>query len=549
MRAEIKDGYIKVYDSYLYKESIKEIDGRFYDADDKAWCIPVSARNAATVELLGAEVDDEIKELAKTQKTEQKVSETKHPEPKVKATLYQHQKNAYDYALDTFEEGKALAILADMGTGKSLMTIAIVGTLIETKAVKKLLVVCPKSIVGVWETEFQKFAAYRYALKVLEGTIQKKKDAFKFMNGEALQVIVVNYESCWRLEEEINKWNPDMIVCDESSKIKNPGTSQSKALHRLGKKSRFNVILTGTPVTNNPLDFYSQYKFLDEDVLGSSYYLFKNRYVVMGGFQNRQIVGYRHLAELVEKVHSIAFRIKLNDAVELPEAIDEIRTLNLDSKETDVYKMLQDDCYVALSEEAEVTITNVMTMLIKLSQCTGGFVRGDKDENNETIPVQVGTTKLEALEDAVEACLEEGKKVVVFARFTPEIAEIAKMLEKNKIGYSHIQGETKDRAEQVRRFQEDPDVKVFVGQLQTTGMGLTLTAASVAIYYSYDYSYANYEQSKARIHRIGQKDKCLYVHLVAKNTIDEQIIATLKRKGNIANLMVDNWRELLNGED
>ena len=122
------------------------------------------------------------------------------------------------------------------------------------------------------------------------------------------------------------------------------------------------------------------------------------------------------------------------------------------------------------------------------------------------------------------------------------------MLEKKKLGYRLIYGATKDRAEQVKDFQENPDVKVFVGQLQTTGMGLTLTAASVAVFYSLDFSYANYEQSRARIHRIGQKVKCLYIHLVAKNTVDEKIMNALKHKGDIAKLMVDDWRTLLHGK-
>ena len=100
----------------------------------------------------------------------------------------------------------------------------------------------------------------------------------------------------------------------------------------------------------------------------------------------------------------------------------------------------------------------------------------------------------------------------------------------------------------MQKFQTDPEVKVFVGQLQTTGMGLTLTAASVAVFYSLDFSYANYEQSRARIHRIGQKDKCLYSHLVCKNTVDEKIMAALQKKGDIAKLMVDDWRTLLGGK-
>ena len=128
------------------------------------------------------------------------------------------------------------------------------------------------------------------------------------------------------------------------------------------------------------------------------------------------------------------------------------------------------------------------------------------------------------------------------------IHELGHSIVAEKLGYRLIYGATKDRAEQVKDFQENPDVKVFVGQLQTTGMGLTLTAASVAVFYSFDFSYANYEQSRARIHRIGQNEKCLYIHLVAKNTVDEKIMNALKHKGDIAKLMVDNWRTLLHGK-
>ncbi len=403
--------------------------------------------------------------------------------------------------------------------------------------------VCPKSIVGVWEEEFKKFADFKYALTVLDGSLAKKKTAFGYMNGNALQVIVVNYESAWRLESEIAKWKPDMIVCDESSKIKNPMTAQSKALHRLGKNSKYNAILTGTPVTNNPLDFFSQYKFLDESILGTSYYLFRSRYAVMGGYQRHQIVGYNHLAELVEKVHNIAYRIKIEDAVDLPPFIDEVRTVRLEPRAEAVYRMIERDCYAQLSADTEVTTRNVLTQLLRLSQCTGGYIRDDATAVAQT----VSNAKLEALEDIIDSCMDEEKKVVVFARFIPEIEAIEKMLTKKKIGYSLIYGATKDRAEQVKRFQEDESVKVFVGQLQTTGMGLTLTAASVAVFYSLDFSYANYEQSRARIHRIGQKEKCLYYHLVCKNTVDEKVMNALKHKGDIAKLMVDNWRTLLNG--
>ena len=532
---------IRVYDCYQYRESIKEIEGRFYDADEKCWVIPLTAQNASTLSLLGASLDESLKELAKTVRVAF-VSRCEHRKPRVKAKLFAHQKDAYDFALDAFEKGKAVALLADMGTGKSMMTIAITGTLEADKGVKKMLVVCPKSIVGVWEDEFRKFADYRYALTVLDGTMEKKRSAFNYMQGAALQIIVVNYESCWRLESEITKWKPDLIVCDESSKIKTPSASQSKALHRLGRQSKYNIILTGTPITGSPLDIFSQYKFLDDSIFGTSFYLFRNRYAILGGYQNRMIVGYRHLDELVEKVHSIAFRIKIEDAVDLPPFIDKTQIVPLEPPAQSIYRMIEKDCYAELAG-GEVTARNVLTQLLRLAQCTGGFIRNDSMGTAE----QVSSAKLEALEDIIETCLSEEKKVVVFARFVPEIEAIAAMLKKKKIGYAQIYGATTDRADQVKKFQEDAEVKVFIGQLQTTGMGLTLTAANVAVFYSLDFSYANYEQSRARIHRIGQKQKCLYIHLVGKGTVDEKILNALKHKGDIAKIMVDDWRSLLNG--
>lgn len=545
MKAIADNGTIRIYDSYLYKESIREIDGRAYDPDDKAWIVPLNKKNAYTIGLLGAELDEELKELAK-QEDDNDVLTEPIAKPKIKGSLYAHQVRAYNFALNLVNKGsKGIAYLMDMGTGKTITSIALVGSLLEQSKFHNLLIVCPKSIVGVWQEEFQKFADYRYALTVLDGSLEKKKSAFKYMTGTALQVIVVNYESCWRLESEIAKWKPDMIICDESSKIKNPTTSQSKALHRLGANSKLNLILTGTPITNNPLDFFSQYKFLDEQILGSSFYLFRNRYAVMGGYQNRLVVGYRHLAELVEKVHKIAYRIKIEDAVDLPPFIDETRTITLEPKAQAMYKMIAEDCYAELNNETDVTARNILTQLLRLSQVTGGYIRND----NNSDALQVSSAKMDALEDIVDTCVEEGRKVVVFARFVPEIEAIARMLQKKGIGYSLIYGATKDRAEQVKKFQEDPETKVFVGQLQTTGMGLTLTAANVAVFYSLDFSYANYEQSRARIHRIGQKEKCLYIHLVCKNTVDEKVMKALQKKGDIAKLMVDDWRTLIDGQD
>lgn len=537
------DDTIRVYDAYLYRECIKEIPGRYYDAEEKTWVVPMTEENVETLRLIGVKLDDELSTVYRA-RAEPIATDTAVEQMLLKVKPYCHQIAAFNFVTELFKTRKGAALLADMGTGKTLISIAVAGALFR-RNVRRMLVVSPKTIMEVWEEEFRKFADYPYALTVLDGDLAKKRAAFGYMiSPAALQVIVVGYESCWRMEKEIEKWKPDFIVCDESTKIKNPMAKQAKAIHNLGRISKYNMILTGTPFTNGPLDIYSQYKFIDESIFGKSYYGFRAKYAIVGGYGNHQIVGYKNLAELAKKVHSIAYRIRIEDAVELPPYIDETRYVRLESSAQAVYYQLQRDCYAEL-EGGEITVRTVLTQLLRLSQCTGGFIRTDETG----IAVQVSSAKLETLEDIVDACMDEGRKLVVFARFVPEIEAIAKLLKKKGIGYALIMGSVKDRAEQVRRFQEEHEVKVFVGQLQTVGMGLTLTAASVAVFYSLDYSYTNYEQSRARIHRIGQKDKCLYIHLVCKQTADEKVMAALAHKGDVAKLMTDDYKKLLQQED
>ena len=539
MRAYKAGDKIKLTDSYLHREGIKEIAGHRYGGDEKAWYIPLTEKNIGLLQILGAELDDGLRAQTKTDSRPIREADPIQRMP-IRAAPYSHQIAAFNFAIRIYKSGRrGVAILADMGTGKTLITIAVAGALFGDGKIKRLLVVCPKSIVGVWESEFGKFADYEYTVAVLEGGSGKKADTLRHMTGDGLQVAVVNYESAWRLEAELQRWKPDMIVCDESSKIKNPQAKQAKAIHNLGKHAAYKAILTGTPITNSPLDFFSQYKFADEKIFGLSFYRFRARYAIIGGYGNHQIIGYKNMAELVGKAHSIAYRIKIEDAVELPDKIDEIRAVELEPNARRIYENIDRDSYAELMQ-GEVTTRNILTRLLRLSQCTGGFIRDDIGG----VVQEVSRAKLDALEDVFDECDEQGKKVVVFARFLPEIEAIEKLLRQRKTDYSVIHGGVTDRMEQVRRFQEDAAAKVFVGQLQTTGMGLTLTAASIAVFFSLDFSYANYEQSRARIHRIGQTQRCIYIHLVAKGTVDEKVMDALKHKGDVARLMVDDYKKI-----
>lgn len=545
MHAIIKDGKILLYDSYIFKESIKEIPGRQWHPEEKAWSIPISQQNIETLDLLGCKLSDELANIRQEFASENTTDEnTLLPAP-LKVSPYEHQLKGYNLACRSMGiignngVSPGFALLMEMGTGKTITSIAIVGKAYLTGKIKRLLILAPKSIVAVWEDEFSKFADFPYSLSVLTGTSAKKTDQLKTIPHKGLEVAVVNYDSVPLIEKELTAWHPDFLICDESSKIKNPTAKMSKATYRIAKVCKYRLILTGTPIQNNPLDFFSQYKVLDDSIFGKSFYAFKNEYAVLGTYN--QPIGWRKLPELVKKAHSIAFRVTKTETLDLPDTIDEIRPIALEDKVQKLYKAFVKESYMELSN-GEVTATNILTRLLRLQQITGGFIRPDEESERYE---QISSAKLDALEDIIDTAISENKKLMVIARFIPEIKEICKMLDQKKVKYAHICGEVKDRAAEVERFQNEPDCMIFVGQLQTVSMGLTLTAASTMVFYSLSYNFADYSQARARIHRIGQKNNCLYIHLVVKNTVDETVLKALEQKENIATKIVDDWRSIL----
>ncbi|MFR1509249.1 MAG: DEAD/DEAH box helicase [Acutalibacteraceae bacterium] len=429
-----------------------------------------------------------------------------------------------------------------MGTGKTIVSIAVAGALAKESKIRKLLIVCPLSICGVWEEEFSKFADFDYELSILKGNTAKKTELLQKMQGHSLQVAVVNYESVWRIEPQIKSWKPDMIICDESHKIKTHNTVTSKSLHSLGEKASYRLILTGTLITNKAIDVFSQYKFLEPQIFGKSFYTFRNRYFDMVGYGNHVPVLKKSMEpELKEKIHSIAFRATKSECLDLPETTDMVRYIELEPNAMNVYRHLVRDSFAELSR-GEVTATNILTKILRLSQLTGGFLGDDEGKKVH----QVSKAKLAALEDIVDEMTSSGKKLVVIARFIPEIEAITDLLSKKKLKFSVITGNVKNRSEQIEQFQNDSDLLVFVGQIATAGLGITLTAASTMVFYSMDYSMSNFEQTKARIHRAGQQKNCTYIYLIAKGTVDEKVLITLQNKANLAKSLIDEYRRGLN---
>ena len=423
--------------------------------------------------------------------------------------------------------------------------------------IKRVLIVAPTSVCAVWPKELDTYAAFPYTVKTMLGTkaqrLKELNDLIRFPYPH-LKVAVINYESTWRegIFEALLDYDADLIIADESQRIKTHNASQSKAMHELGDKARYKLILSGTPVQNEAIDIFSQYRFLDPSIFGLNFYSFKNRYCVMGGFEQRQIIRYRDLDQLIKKEHSIAYRVTKEEALDLPEQTFESRYVSLSAKERSLYDRLRRDSYAELDNGGTITATTVLTRLLRLQQFTGGFLV----EDEATKPQLVSRGKLDALEDILQDyVVEGGKKLVIFARFLPEIHEIEALCEKVFKASAHkgqppkravaIYGEIKkeERGGIVQQFQTDPGTMVFIGQIDTAGTGITLTAADTCVYYSVNFNYATYEQSLSRIHRIGQRHPCTYIHLQVENSIDGMVLAALSKKEDLAKTVVDSWKQ------
>jgi len=462
----------------------------------------------------------------------------------VKAKPYRHQQEAFDFACRLFgltdgvKRSPGVAFLMQMGTGKTLVAIGVSGILYQFGLANRVLVVAPLSLLGVWESELQRFAGVPVNAVVLQGTLDRKKQLLNETAADKLNVVIVNYESAWRMEKELLAYDADLVIADEAHKIKEGRTKQSKALHHLGDKARYKLLLTGTLIANRELDVWSQYRFVNPTIFSTSFYVFRGRFFDMVGYGNH-IPAFRKnkTDEFLKRLHSVAYRVTKEEALDLPDVTEETRYVELEPKAARLYRELAKESFAAM-ERGEITASNVLTKILRLSQVTGGFV-GDDDKSMHA----VSTAKLEALEDILDSVMADGRKIVIMARFVAELDAITSLLEKSNIGYAQVRGGVKDRAEEVRRFQEGADCRVFVGQIAAAGLGLTLTAADTLCFYSMDYSMSNFTQAQARIHRIGAKDTCHYLYLVARGTIDEQVIKALQGKIDLAKFLVDDYRQ------
>ena len=477
---------------------------------------------------------------------------------KYKLKPFDHQIDALEFGWDRPEFG----LFMEMGTGKSKVLIDNMGMLYLDGQIDFALVIAPKGVYRNWVAkeipEHMSDDIPHRVIRWVSGPNKKQKEEMRSVQDkfEGLTIFVMNVESYSSLKgQKAGQWMAralgarGMIAIDESTTIKNHKAKRTKSLMKIAAGFKYRRLLTGSPVTKSPMDIYSQCEFLRPGLLGfESYYAFQGRYAVvqrrtMGAAAFQQIVGFRNLDELTERIDMFSFRVLKKDCLDLPDKIYTARYVGMTTQQFEMYEQIRRHAMVLLDSGEMSTAPAVITQMLRLQQIMSGHLKTDEGDM-----LYFPSKRMDALEEIVN---EHDGKAIIWSRFRYDIIQITEMLNK-KFGegcaVSYF-GDTSDddRAAAVVNFQNpNHPLKFFVGNPATAGYGLTLTEANLVVYYANDFNLETRIQSEDRAHRIGQKNNVTYIDLICEGSIDERIVKALRTKIDIgAKVLGEDAREWL----
>ena len=393
--------------------------------------------------------------------------------------------------------------------------------LLKSGSIEKALVVAPKSALGAWERDIE---------------------LFDELDREILKSAVncINYDKVWRGGDKSSYYKKyGCIILDEAHLIKNRSSQRSKFLLKLACKADYRYILTGTPIGNGQLEnIWSLYCFLDpylergrvySRIFGGSYQIFQDRYCILNMYHKPS--SYIHVKELQEIINEYSYRVKKIDCLDLPEKLpDEV--IKVDQAEPRLYKKLASESAIL---EYEILAENPLSRLVKLRQLCSGHIK------TEDQLIEVGNNKIPILQEIIEGYPED-KKLVIFAEFKYSIGKISELLRKMKVRFVTLDGDQKDKTIW-RKFQGDKRIRVIVCQYQTAAAGIDLFTSDTIIYYEPTLRSNILEQSRDRIHRTGQKEKCSYIHLLTKGTVEVDIYRALAGYSDFSEALFTRYME------
>jgi len=420
----------------------------------------------------------------------------------------------------------------EMRTGKTLAAL----TAMEKLAPNVTWIVAPLQTKKMWAHVINEYTSYK-PLPLCDGSVPARAErASKFIAAMAAAkrpcCVIINYEALPRdALSKIMMRNCDCLILDECHRIKAPGGKRSRFIARLAQKVSYVFGLTGTPMPHSPMDIYAQARAINPSVFGFSAAAFRARYAIMGGYDNRQIVGWHHEAEMREKLAALMFQVKYEDVMPpLTETIDYL-TCTLSPAARSVYKRLERDFYAEV-EAGEITVSNALVKLLRLQQITSGFITVDD------------STEIERLGDSKEKLLRETIEdigphpIVVYCRFTEDLAAVARCARALDKNYGEISGRFKSITDSGTM---PSDIDILGVQIQAGGEGLDLSRSHYSIFYSTGFSLGDYEQARFRQRGVNQTKPLARIHLVAENTVDGKVFRALREKKRVVNYILGGF--------
>lgn len=501
-----------------------------------------------------------------------------------KTSALKHQQEC----LARFGKMRAFALLAEMGTGKTWIVINNAADLWADNVCDAMLIFAPNGVQLNWVLKELpkhmpgwvrwKAAAWRSDARkeereALEELLQPLPDGvlrIVAMNWEAL-----NSKRARAFAEQFcasTEWL--MMVADESDWIKSPSAARTKNFMKLRGYSRWRRIMSGTPINNAPFDAFTQFGFLDQKILRTtSFYAFKAEYaellqpgnpllehinkqrqqnapdrkfnprfgpqVVVKGKDGRP--KWKNLDRLSALIQPFSFRVLKKDCLDLPEKVYKTSLFDLTAEQQVHYDKMERECRLLfMNDETPVT---KLTALGKLSQITSGYFLHPGVE--EPVRIEGANPRLDILAERVAAIVAQGDKVVVWARYRAQIADVVARLKAEGRAVVEYHGGTSDddRLAAIAAIEEG-EAEVFVGNQQAGGTGITIVRPRYVIYFSNSFSMRERAQSEDRSHRIGQRNAVTYLDIAARGTIDEDILAALADKAEVADALLNRWSRL-----
>lgn len=449
---------------------------------------------------------------------------------------YQQQGLSYLYFLSDYGFG---GILADeMGLGKTVQTLAFIQHMTENKFKGPNLIIVPTSVLPNWEREAEKFVP---KLKRLIVYGARREGMFKHIAKSDL--IITTYALLRRDLEEMEKHEFNAVILDEAQNIKNPNTITARSVRKINARMR--LCLSGTPIENNLFELWSLFEFLMPGFLGSQH-AFQRGIVKPIKDGNTETLDY-----LRTRVRPfILRRTKAEVAKDLPPKVESVTCCALEEAQAELYaalaKKLRAQVLADVDEKGLAkSQMSILDALLKLRQicCHPRLLKMDLPGFSNNLP----SGKFDAFKDMAMDIVEGGHKVLVFSQFVQMLHIIRQWLEFSQIPFCYLDGASKDRLEQVDKFNQSSNIPIFLISLKAGGTGLNLTSADYVIHYDPWWNPAVESQATDRTHRIGQTRQVFSYKLICQNTVEEKILKLQDAKRGVAEAIIpgkDSWKSL-----